>query len=155
MEEMEVVSSQLNKLKIRIFEDGTLSFFASSQDEEIPLTFNPESAANIKQFLLNQIQIREEEYKKENRSLIEQLKSSLRKNLELESHVNKYKEMTEYVKSHRELKTIKSGLITDIDNLKPNTRKYVCTNGVLHNEDVLIDVNEVKEAIKTLIDGIL
>ena len=93
----------------------------------------------------------EAEYRKEIDDLINDVKKYIKKNSELESQVKNYKEMTDYVASHKNLKAIKSQLLTGINNLKPMTRMYMCTNGVLHNDDILIDADELKEEIRTLI----
>lgn len=34
-----------------------------------------------------------------------------------------------------------------INNIKPSTRKYVCKNGVLHNDEIIVDAEEFKQQI--------
>ena len=51
MKESEFTSLQLNKMIVRMFDDGTISFFVNK--EMTPFTFRKESADNLKQLLID------------------------------------------------------------------------------------------------------
>ena len=150
--EKEFKSSQMNKLTIRTFEDGTLSFFVNNAGEEIdkaiPLTFYPALAQELKSIIFEYDAKLLDNIKKELNKVAKQLSDMTSENLSLQQKMNKYEDAK---KKFEELKSIKSSIINGITNLKPNTRVYICKNGVTHNEDILVDAEDFREEIKNII----
>ena len=147
-------SSQMNKLTVRTFPDGTLSFFVNTAGEDIgksiPLTFYPELANEVKKSVFEYDNSILQEQKKEIGNLSKQLSKALEDNSRLSNQIILYEESK---KKFEQLKSIKSSIINGITNLNPNTRVYACKNGEVHNKDVLVDVEDFREEIKNIIDN--
>lgn len=147
---------QMNDVVIRTFPDGVLSIFVSkpTEDDEnpIPLTFSQETAEEIKKFIFGYDNSLLQETEKKAEELAKQLTKANSEISKLQIKLKLYENANEKVEK---LQMLKHGVISGIEQLKPNTRVYICKNGVAHSKDVLVDVEDFREEIKNMVDNIL